>query len=287
MSNARIGVFDSGVGGLSVMQSIRQLLPAEHLMYCADSAYAPYGSRGDQFVLERSQAIVEFFIQEGVKAIVVACNTATAASIAALRTVYTCPLIGIEPAIKPAARLTITGKVGVLATQGTLNSTKFAALQAQQETDISYYSVACHGLVEAIEQGEINTQAFTDLLKSYVDPLLKKGVDTLVLGCTHYSLIKPQIAACAAAWSDSVVKPKRDVNMYSEAVKIVDFGNAIAIELQRRLQTEGLLNEELNSATVKFFSSAPVPETLAILQSYWPEPINELDLLVKRKKYSL
>ncbi len=187
MTKAPIGVFDSGVGGLSILRGIQQLLPAENLLYVADSAHAPYGPKGDVFIQNRCEIIMQFFLQQGVKAVVLACNTATAASVTVLRQRYTLPLIGIEPAIKPAAALSASGVVGVLATSGTITSDKFLSLQSRFEGEVKIITRACPGLVELIEQVEPDQKAIKKMLHGFISPMLDLGADTLVLGCTHYS----------------------------------------------------------------------------------------------------
>jgi glutamate racemase len=219
-----IGVFDSGLGGLSVLRHIRALLPHEDLLYFADSGFAPYGGRPEEEIVERSLAVADFLLKHGVKAIVVACNTATAAAIKALRAQYPAlPLVGVEPGLKPAAALTQTKVVGVLATQRTLASAKFAALRDDLTavTGVRFVSQACVGLVDQIERGELQSAATAVLVQQYVMPLLEHGADTIVLGCTHYPFVQPLIEDVAAA-------TKREV-------AIVDTGLAVAKQLGRLL----------------------------------------------------
>src|SRR5688500_10704760 len=168
MTAAPVGVFDSGVGGLSILKSIHQWLPAENLLYVADSAYAPYGPKGDAFIQARCETIMQFFLRHEVKAVVLACNTATAAAIARLRQEYPLPFIGVEPAIKPAAAQSRSGVVGVLASSGTIASDKFVNLQNQFAAQVKIITRACPGLVELIEQIELDEAATTKLLQEFI-----------------------------------------------------------------------------------------------------------------------
>ncbi|MCL4169153.1 UNVERIFIED_CONTAM: hypothetical protein GTU68_010640, partial [Idotea baltica] len=184
---------DSGVGGLSVLQHIHRLLPNEHLSYVADSQYAPYGSLSPEKITERCFTIADFLIEQDVKALVVACNTATAASIQLMREKYTLPIIGMEPAVKPAALASRNGIIGVLATVGTLKSAQFAALLANYGQDIQVHTQGCVGLVECIERGETNADSTKALITECCAPLLDVGADTIVLGCTHYPFVRELI----------------------------------------------------------------------------------------------
>ena len=201
--DAPIGVFDSGIGGLSALPALRAALPHEHLLYWADSAHAPYGEKGDDFVRRRSLAITEHLVSvHGIKALVVACNTATAATLAALRSTYPqLPIVGLEPALKPAAQLTRTGRVGVMATQGTVSSDKFQRLLHSLEGQADFVVQPCPGLALAIEQSaHPDTQAAAentvrDLLVRFTQAMGRFGtgagdIDTLVLGCTHYVFVQ-------------------------------------------------------------------------------------------------
>lgn len=188
-ARAPIGVFDSGLGGLSVLRAVRERLPDEALVYVADSRHAPYGPRDDVFIVERTLAIGEWLVAQGAKALVVACNTATAQSIAIVRERLPIPLVGVEPGIKPAALHSKTRVAGVLATQATLRSARFEALLARHAADCRFLCQPGHGLVEAIERGDTGSPALRALLASYLEPMLEAGADTLVLGCTHYPFL--------------------------------------------------------------------------------------------------
>jgi glutamate racemase len=234
MQNTPIGIFDSGIGGLSVLRHIHAQLPHEHLLYFADSGFAPYGGRPESEVAERSLAIAAFLLQHGAKALVVACNTATAAAIAALRARYLeLPLVGVEPGLKPAAALTATKTVGVLATARTLSSAKFELLREQisAATGVRFLPQPCIGLADQVEKGELQSAETAALLQRYVAPLLREGADTLVLGCTHYPFVQPLIEAIA----------QREC---AAPVTIVDTGDAVARQLARLLAQHGLTRTE-------------------------------------------
>lgn len=193
-----IGVFDSGVGGLSVLAALRAELPHERFVYFADTAYAPYGERGDAYVIERSRKVTEQLVAEhGIKALVVACNTATTAAIHLLRAEHPAlPIVGLEPALKPAVATSRTGHISVMATRGTLASAKYAALRESFAGSANVRAVPCDGLVKAIEG--LDTAAIAALCERYMAEAGPFGdapgqVDTVVLGCTHYPLVKSEL----------------------------------------------------------------------------------------------
>lgn len=245
MTEAPIGVFDSGIGGLSVLKHIRACLPHEQLLYFADSGYAPYGGRSEGEIVARTLAIAGFLMQYRVKALVVACNTATAAAIKALRERYpTLPVVGVEPGLKPAAALTETGTVGVLATERTLASAKFNLLREQisAATNVRFLPQACKGLADQVEKGELHSAATAALVRRYVAPLLEQGADTLVLGCTHYPFVRELIEEIARG-------------ITSRPVAIVDTGEPVARQLARLLKERALLRPD-GAGTVMGFTSA-------------------------------
>ena len=263
MTTAPIGVFDSGAGGLSILNSIHDLLPTENLLYVADSAYAPYGPKGEAFIQARCETIMQFFLQHEVKAVVLACNTATAAAIAELRQKYSLPLIGVEPAIKPAAGQSRSGVVGVLATSGTIASDKFISLQNQFSAQVKIITRACPGLVELIERVELDEVATKKLLHGFISPMLAEGADTLVLGCTHYSLIRDFIQQIAGP-----------------DVLIVDAGSAVARELERRLTALAVVNPGAVVGRVKFYTSGDTVYQQRLLQKYWQHFLTVAPLLI-------
>ena len=190
-SNHRpIGIFDSGVGGLSVLKEIQRLMPHENLIYIADSAFAPYGNKPLEFIQQRCLDLTQCLIDQDVKAIVVACNTATATAISNLRIQFTLPIIAMEPGVKPAITATKTGIVGVLATENTLSSDQFTHLLHRYAKNVKVICQPCPGLVEQIEAGELESETTRQLIKQFATPLLSAGADTIVLGCTHYPLIR-------------------------------------------------------------------------------------------------
>ncbi|AOE87384.1 glutamate racemase [Pseudomonas sp. TCU-HL1] len=251
---APVGVFDSGVGGLSVLREIRALLPCESLLYVADSGHVPYGEKSAEFIRERSQHIAEFLLDQGAKALVLACNTATVAAVADLRERYPqLPIVGMEPAVKPAAAATRTGVVGVLATTGTLKSAKFAALLDRFAGDVRVITQPCPGLVERIEAGDLLGAETRALLMAYVEPLLAEGCDTLILGCTHYPFLRPLLRELVPA-----------------PVSLIDTGAAVARQLQRLLEAHGLLAEgEVENC--RFWSSGDPMAMQKILPTLWGE----------------
>ncbi len=221
MNNHPIGVFDSGLGGLTVLQDIQTLLPHESLVYIADSAYAPYGEKDANDIVNRCLHIANTLIQQHeIKALVVACNTATAVAIHTLREQLAIPVIGMEPAIKPAVDITESGVVGVLATENTLKSDKFSNLLDAHQHKARIITQPCFGLVEAIEQGELESESTHQLLLKYVQPMLDEAVDTIVLGCTHYPLIEPLLR-----------------KLVGEQVHIMSTGAAVAKQLKSQLQS--------------------------------------------------
>lgn len=231
-AEAPIGVFDSGIGGLSVLKYIHACLPNEQLLYFADSGFAPYGGRPESEIVARSLAIAEFLLQFNAKALVVACNTATAAAIRAIRERYPAlPVVGVEPGLKPAAAVTKTGTVGVMATKGTLSSDKFHQLREQisAATNVVFLPQPCIGLADQVEKGELHSAATATLVRGYVEPLIEQGADTLVLGCTHYPFVLPLIEEILA-------------RVTTRPIAVVDTGEPVARQLVRLLSERALLH---------------------------------------------
>lgn len=251
-AEAPIGVFDSGVGGISVLQHIHALLPYEQLLYVADSRHAPYGSKTPEEIQSRCFEIADFLIAKGVKAIVVACNTATAAAISSMREKYQLPIFGMEPAVKPAAAASKNGVIGVLATVGTLKSAQFAGLLESYGRNVKVVTQGCIGLVECIERGELNTQGTRQLLEQYCQPLLREGADTIVLGCTHYPFVKPLIQ-----------------QIVGENVTLIDTGAAVARHLQKRLADLGLLSQQHESGVVSFWTNSQAADARLVIEALW------------------
>ena len=260
-ADASIGVFDSGVGGMSVLQAIRGELPDEHLLYVADSRHAPYGDRPAAFITDRTNAIAGFLVASRAKAIVVACNTASAVAIEQLRSWCPVPVVAIEPAIKPAVGSTRSGVVGVLATSRTIASAAVARLCQQHGTSARIILTACPGLVECVERGELSGEATRSLLVDYLAPLLDAGADTLVLGCTHYSFL--------GALVRDIVGPH---------VCIIDPAAAVARELARRLGANRRLASSGDPASERFFSSASAHSAHAVTSALWGRNVVVRDL---------
>lgn len=192
-NNQPIGVFDSGVGGLSILKALTELLPDEYFYYYADTENCPYGPRPAAEIIELSSKVVDFFLEKECKMVVVACNTATAAAIDHLRSQYSIPFVGLEPAVKPAAQQTKTGHVGILATEGTFQGRLYKTTSQEHAGHIKLHLQVGHGLVQAVEQNTIETLETRQLLTSYLQPMLESGVDQIVLGCTHYPFLIPVI----------------------------------------------------------------------------------------------
>jgi len=229
-ADAPIGIFDSGIGGLSVLRHVRSILPQEDLLYFADSGYAPYGDKSEAQIIERSLSVAAFLVEQGIKALVVACNTATAAAIDAIRARWPMLIVvGIEPGLKPAALQSRRGVIGVLATRSTLASARFDVLREQLavSTGARFVMQPCVGLVDQIEKGELLSPATTALVDRYVIPLIAEGADTLVLGCTHYPFVRDLIEASAR-------------HAGCAAPMIIDTGEAVARQLQRLLESRQL-----------------------------------------------
>lgn len=260
MEAGAIGVFDSGVGGLSVLHHIRRTLPDERLIYVADSAHVPYGDKSAHYIEQRAITLTRFLISRGADAIVIACNTATAVAAASLRRHFNLPILGMEPAVKPAVAATRSGVVGVLATIGTLESARFAALLQRHAGDMTVVTQGCPGLVEQVEKGELHSSETRHLIERYTAPLLGKGADTLILGCTHYPFLAPLIREVVGGH-----------------IALIDTGEAVARHLQRRLLTE-LPGRETGQAAAQFFTSGDETHASHIMSMLWGDHI-EVQLL--------
>lgn len=266
-----IGVFDSGIGGLSVLRHIQAVLPHEHLMYVADSGFAPYGGKPEPVIVARTLAIAGFLSTHSIKALVVACNTATGAAILGLRERYPeLPIIGVEPGLKPAAAITHTGTVGVLATEGTLNSVKFNLLHEQitAATGVRFLLQPCSGLADQVEKGELRSAATAALVQRYVAPLIEGGADTLVLGCTHYPFLQPLIEDLA-------------LRAGGQPIHIIDTGEAVARQLTRMLSQHDLQRKAEQGGALTCFttgSRTSMATALARLLQVPPETMRIAEL---------
>jgi len=227
-----IGIFDSGVGGLSVYREIRKLLPEERYVYFSDNAHCPYGEKSKEYIIGRARHITDFLLKEGADIIVVACNTATAAAIKTLRAEYPVSFIGMEPAIKPAAALTRTGVVGVLATAGTLKADKYKDTKGRHAEDVMVVEHIGIGFVELVEAGETIGQKAEATVMESLEPLLDAGADTIVLGCTHYPFLSETISKVA-----SMLVPERPI-------AIIDPAPAVAKHLYEVMQEQNIIKRE-------------------------------------------
>ncbi len=254
-SNAPIGVFDSGLGGLSVLKEIRAELPFEDLLYVADSGHIPYGSKTRAYIRRRSGILSQFLLGEGAKAIVIACNTATSAAASYLRSKFAVPIVAMEPAVKPATGATRSGAVGVLATVGTLANARFAALLERFGRGVRIVVQGCPGLVERVEAGDLSGGDTRDLVKRYTAPFLSAGVDVIVLGCTHYVFLRPLIS--------EVVGPE---------VKLIDTGEAVARQVRRVLDSLSLLNCSLAPGREHFWTTGDAGSAREVTSFLWGRP---------------
>lgn len=246
---APIGIFDSGVGGLSVLRAIRTQMPHENLLYFADQGHVPYGPRSLDQVRQFSEAITRFLIAQGAKLIVVACNTASAAALHHLRETFSeIPIVGMEPAIKPAAEHTNSGVVGVLATPATFQGKLYASVVERFAKGVSVLQDTCPGLVEEIERGAMEAESTRNILAAALRPMLEKGLDTVVLGCTHYPFVIP------------IIK-----QIVGEDVRVIDPAPAVARQVERRLEALNLLRGEDDSGNVNLFTSGKTSSLASII----------------------
>lgn len=232
-------MFDSGMGGLSVLREVRALLPDENLLYFADSAHCPYGTQSPEFVRQRAFHIADFLLSQGAKMLIVACNTASIAALDALRSHYPdIPIVGMEPAVKPAVAATRNRRIGVLATAVTLHGDRFANLLQRYARDVTVLVLPGRGLVERVESGQIDTPETLDWLRSLLAPFLEAGIDTLVLGSTHYPFLRPAIA--------QIMGPQ---------VALIDTGAAVARRVQQVLLEHGLAAPPATPGQETFYTS--------------------------------
>ncbi len=227
-----IGIFDSGVGGLSVFREIRKVLPDERYVYFSDNAHCPYGEKTREYIIERARAITETLLSKGADVIVVACNTATAAAIADLRERYDVPFIGMEPAVKPAASCTKTGVVGVLATAGTLKADKYLTTRGKYAEEVRFVEHVGEGFVELVENGNTSGAEAERVVGKSLIPLLEAGADTIVLGCTHYPFL-----------SDTILKVASD-HFPAQVISMIDPAPAVARHLLDVMTSEGLIRKD-------------------------------------------
>jgi glutamate racemase len=253
---APVGFFDSGVGGLSVLLAARRVLPFENLIYFADSAHCPYGSKSSDFVRQRALAISRFLLGRGAKAIVVACNSASEAALEFLRLTYSAvEFIGVEPALKVAQSLSRNQRIGVLGTALTLKGGRFSRLLENFSSGMEVYTQPVSGLVEMIEAGRFADPRLENILKKNLRPLLARDIDTLVLGCTHYPILRDRIAA-----------------LCGPRVKVIDTGEPVARQLKRRLAAGARLNPGPVTGKVEYFSSGDIEAATSVMRSIMGDP---------------
>ncbi|MFX4261656.1 glutamate racemase [Pelotomaculum propionicicum] len=264
MSSLRpIGFFDSGVGGLSVMKEVRRLLPAESLVYFADSAHCPYGVKPVELIRGRAYAICDFMIGLDVKLIVIASNTTSAAALDAVREKYSVPVIGVEPAVKPAAAATVKGRIGVIATGVTLAGERFESLVKRFGDGLEIFTQACPGLVELVESGRWDDKETEELVKLYLDKLLARDVDTIILGCTHYPFLRAVVEKLAGS-----------------GIKVIDSGEAVARQVARVLKKNGLAADIKSTGGESFFTTGDPEHVRPVVRLLW----GKQDLVVKREE---
>lgn len=277
----KIGVFDSGEGGLSVLKEITRLLPEAEYVYYSDNAHCPYGEKSPEYIQDRARAITERLLKEGADVIVVACNTATAAAISVLRSEYSdassqevrdrvqkltggrhdhiC-FIGMEPAVKPAALGTRTGVVGVLATAGTLKGSKYLKTKESVDDQVNVFEHVGRGFVELVEEGRLSGSEAEDVVKASLGPLLSAGADIIVLGCTHYPFLLPVFQKVAGP-----------------DIRFIDPAPAVARQLVHVLERDGMLSAgEASSALARNASAVPSSPHVKLLSSGNPEPLHHL-----------
>lgn len=246
-----IGVFDSGVGGLSVLRSIREQMPEESVLYFGDQGHVPYGPRSMGQIQSFSAGITRFLLDHDSKLIVVACNTASAAALTYLRESFPgVSFVGMEPAVKPAAETTKTGRVGVLATPATFQGALYASVVERFGAGVELFQHTCPGLVSQIEKGELDSAATRAILEDALHPMLEKNIDTVVLGCTHYPFVIPLI---------------QEVVGGAERVRVIDPAPSVAKQAKRLLETAGMKNPSGRRASIRFFTSGDVESMKSML----------------------
>jgi glutamate racemase len=244
-----VGVFDSGVGGLSVLRAMRELMPSENVIYFGDQGHVPYGPRPMEQIQRFSEGITNFLLAKSCKLIVVACNTASAAALKYLRARFPdVPFVGMEPAVKPAAEITQTGRVGVLATPATFQGALYASVVERFGNGVQLFQHTCPGLVAQIEKGELDTPETRAILEDAIHPMLEKNIDTVVLGCTHYPFVIPLIQEIAG-----------------EKVRVIDPAPAVARQARHLLEAANLLTTSTDRGRIEFYTSGDAPTVQSLL----------------------
>jgi glutamate racemase len=255
VSSFPIGIFDSGVGGLSVVKAIRSQLPNESILYLADQYHVPYGERSLEEVRRFSITITQFLLCQGAKLIVVACNTASAAALHFLRDTFSqVSFVGMEPAVKPAVEISSTRRVGVLATPATFQGALYASVVERFARDVIIYQNTCAGLVNQIEAGYLDTPETRRILEDALLPMLEKGIDAVVLGCTHYPYVIPLIK-----------------EIVGENIRVIDPAPAVAKQVERILSAENKMNKDGKSSYMKFFTTGSSTAFRGILPNFLAE----------------
>jgi glutamate racemase len=248
-SNCPVGIFDSGVGGISVLRAIREQMPEESVIYFGDQGHIPYGPRPMEQIRIFSEAITKFLLEKETKIIVVACNTASAAALKYLREKFRdVQFVGMEPAVKPAAEHTQTGKVGVLATPATFQGALYASVVERFTNGVELFQHACPGLVQQIEQGNLDGKETRKILEDALSPMLEKSIDTVVLGCTHYPFVIPLIQ-----------------QIVGDKVRVIDPAPAVAKQTGRMLEARGMRNQSRLKGEIKFYTSGDANALESIL----------------------
>ncbi len=249
-----IGIFDSGVGGLSICHAIRHTLPKEDIIYFADTGFSPYGNQPKHIIDTRSEYVVDYLINKGCKAIVIACNTATVHSVSQLRTKFSVPIIGVEPAIKPAAHKSQSGVIGVLATTQTLRSSSFEKLKNRFSDKVQIEVKSCSKFVDLVEALAHESEEAYQVAEKYITPLLSKGCDQIILGCTHFSFLNKAI--------ERVVQGK---------AAILETATPVAAELERRLRKLNIQNDSKSTGNEQFVTSGSSSQMALKIGALWHE----------------
>jgi glutamate racemase len=259
--NYPIGIFDSGVGGISILRAIRGQMPVESVIYFGDQGHIPYGPRPMEQIRNFSEAITKVLLEKNAKIIVVACNTASAAALKFLREKFPdVQFVGMEPAVKPAAEYTQTGKVGVLATPATFQGALYASVVERFASGVELFQNTCPGLVQQIERGNLSGEETRWILENALRPMLEKNIDTVVLGCTHYPFVIPLIQ-----------------QIVGDNVRVIDPAPAVAKQTGRLLEARGMRTRSLSNGKIKFYTSGD-PN---VLRSLLPMLLGELAEVIK------
>ena len=256
-----IGAFDSGMGGLSVVREMRRLMPHENILYYGDNAHCPYGGRSDEWLRARSLEIADFLLERGAKAIVVACNTASAAGLEHLRARHSVPIVGLVPAVKPAVAATRTGRIGVFATHAAMRGQLLADVieRFAVPANVEVVTVVPEGFVEAVERGDLDTPETVDVVRRFLAPMLERGVDAIVLGSTHYPFLKDAIRHAAG-----------------EGVQLIDSGEGVARQTEHVLAARGLLRRDEHQGTLTVYTSAAPGQVASVVRALAGEDVDVL-----------